>query len=92
MISSVDPDPHGKVPDPSMHSPDLRVRPKTSTFPWTPLSEVWATHGNVPGRRIPWPRLGTNRGLSQILIRALSSALSLPTQAETRCCHVAYCP
>jgi hypothetical protein len=34
MISSVDRDPHGKVPDPSMHSPDLRVRPKTSTFPW----------------------------------------------------------
>jgi hypothetical protein len=35
MISLVDPDPHGKVSDPSMHSPDLRVRPKISTFPRT---------------------------------------------------------
>jgi hypothetical protein len=33
MISSVDPDPHGKVPDPSIHSLDLRVRPRTSMFP-----------------------------------------------------------
>jgi hypothetical protein len=29
-ISTVGPDPHGKVPDPCIYRPDLRVRPKTS--------------------------------------------------------------
>jgi hypothetical protein len=30
-VATVGPDPHGKTPDPWMHSPDLRARFKTST-------------------------------------------------------------
>jgi hypothetical protein len=67
---------------------DLHVPPDGTQ---TPLSEVRTTHGKVPERRIPWPRSGTYRGPAQILIRGLTNALPLPAQAETRCCHVAYC-
>jgi hypothetical protein len=30
-VSTVSPDPHGKVPNPSIYRPDLRVRSRTST-------------------------------------------------------------
>jgi hypothetical protein len=39
MILLVDLDPHGKVRDPGIHSPDLRVRPMTSTFPHGKVSD-----------------------------------------------------
>lgn len=74
------PRPPGTTQD--LHVPQDRTR--------TPLSEVRTTHGKVPEQRIPWPRSGTYRGPTQILVRGLSSALSLPAQAETRCCHIAY--
>jgi hypothetical protein len=55
-VATVDPDPHGKVPDFWMHSPDLRARFKTSTgtnrTPGTdpgPLRGVRAAHSRVPG-------------------------------------------
>jgi hypothetical protein len=51
----VGPDPHGKVPDPWMHSPDLRAKFKTSTgtnqtlgMGPGPLRRVRATHSRVP--------------------------------------------
>jgi hypothetical protein len=55
-ISTVGPDPHGKVSDPCTYGPDLRVRSRTSTgVPGPlgrvpdPLCRVRATHCKVPG-------------------------------------------
>jgi hypothetical protein len=56
-VSTVGPDPLGKVPDPWMHIPDLRARFRTSTganqTPGTGLGplkgRVRATHSRVPG-------------------------------------------
>ena len=56
-VSTVSPDPHGKVSDPCIYRPDPRVRSKTSTGtnrtpgtgPGPPLCGVRATHGKVLG-------------------------------------------
>jgi hypothetical protein len=56
-VSTVGPDPHGKVPDPCIYGPDLRARSRTSTganrTPGTgprPLCVgVRTTHSRVPG-------------------------------------------
>jgi hypothetical protein len=58
----------------------------------TPLSEVQATHSKVPGQGIPWPRSKTGEGPALTRVRASTCALSLPVEAEARCCHVAYRP
>jgi hypothetical protein len=57
-MATVDPDPHGKVPDPWTHSPGLRARFKTSTDTNQtlgtgprPLGGVRATYSEVPGSR-----------------------------------------
>jgi hypothetical protein len=42
-VSTVGPDPHGKVPDPSISGPGLRVGSRTS------LCRIWATLSRVPG-------------------------------------------
>jgi hypothetical protein len=57
-ISTVDSDPHGKVPDPCTYGSDLRVRSRTSTGVPGPLGQVpdplyrvRATHSKVLGFR-----------------------------------------
>jgi hypothetical protein len=46
----VDPDPHGKVPDPYIYGPDLHgYKPDPWDGSRTPLCGVQATHGRVPG-------------------------------------------
>jgi hypothetical protein len=58
-ISTVGLNPHGKVLDPCVYGPGLRVRSKTSTSvpgplgraPGPPLGKVRATHSKVPGFR-----------------------------------------
>jgi hypothetical protein len=64
-VSTVGPDPHGKVPDPCMYGPDLRVRSRTSTgvnrTPGRVLDPtVWGSgHSqqdpDIPGQIIPRP-------------------------------------
>jgi hypothetical protein len=64
-VATVGPDPHGKVPDPWMHSPDLRARSKTSTgtnqTPGTGLGPLRRGPGysqwgpRIPRQRIPRP-------------------------------------
>jgi hypothetical protein len=89
VISSVDPDPREKVPDPSTYDPGpLRSLNGTRT----PLSEVWTIQDKISGRRIPWPKSRTYRGPTQTLVRVLSGAPPLPALAGTRCCRVAYDP
>jgi hypothetical protein len=49
-VSTVGPDPHGKVPDPWIHSPDLRgYRPDPRDGSLTSLCGVRVTHNKVPG-------------------------------------------
>jgi hypothetical protein len=51
-VSTVGPDPHGKVLDPCIYRPDLQARSRT--LPGanrTPLCGVRATHSRVPGFR-----------------------------------------
>jgi hypothetical protein len=58
-VSTVGPDPHGKVSDPCVYRLDLGARSKTSTganrtlgwVPDPPLCGVRATHSRVPGFR-----------------------------------------
>jgi hypothetical protein len=54
----------------------------------TPLSEIRAAHSRVPDRGYP----GLSKGPVLTRVQALSYALALPAQAETRCCHAACCP
>jgi hypothetical protein len=53
-----------------------------------PPSKVRATHREVPGEGYP----GLSKGPVLTRVQALSYALALPAQAETRCRHVACCP
>jgi hypothetical protein len=49
MVSTVGPDPHGKVPDPWIHSPDLReyrLDPRDGSR--TSLCGAQVTHNKVP--------------------------------------------
>jgi hypothetical protein len=49
-VSTVGPNPHGKVLDPCIYRSDLRVRSRTSKgVNRTPLCGVRATHSRVPG-------------------------------------------
>jgi hypothetical protein len=89
VISTVDPDHREKVLDPSVHDLDLRV-PLNGTQ--TPLSVVRIIHDKISGRKIPWSKSRTHRGLAQTLVRVLPGTFPLPAQAGTRCCHVAYGP
>jgi hypothetical protein len=107
----VSPDPHGKVSDHWIYSPDLQVWSRTPT-----CTDRTPRMGSGPppppggGRGAPrWgPRVqdithpGLNQGPGggpvptrvQIWsggIRIYPHTLLLPAQAETRCCHVAYC-
>jgi hypothetical protein len=57
MVSTVGPDPHGKVPDPWIHSLNLQVGTRTSAkYRPDPRDESWislcgaqAAHKEVPG-------------------------------------------
>jgi hypothetical protein len=85
-ISTVGPDPHGKVSDPCTYGPDLRVRSRTSTgvdrTPGTgprPLCGVRATHTKVLGfwdKEYP----GLNQGQAGVRSRHVS-----------RPCRVRFC-
>jgi hypothetical protein len=54
---------------------DLHIPPDGT---WTPLSEVRATHGKIPGRRIPWPKSRAYRGPAQTLVRVLPVCFRSP--------------
>jgi hypothetical protein len=102
-------DPHGKVPDPCIHSPDLQVwsrTPRVQTRPleWdpdTPPYGVRAAHSRVLGsqdRTHPGLNQGPGRGPVPTCVQTWSDGirtyphtLLLPAQAETQCCHEAYC-
>jgi hypothetical protein len=94
-VSAVGPDPHGRVLDPCLYGPDLRVRSRTSTdanrTPWMgpgPLcvgSGPLTTGSRDSGTKNTRTLLKTKRGSG-----ADTCTLLLPAQAETRCCHVAH--
>jgi hypothetical protein len=99
--SPADPDPHAEVSDPCIYRPGLRVRSRTSTGAnRTPrMGSGPLCVGSGPLTAGSWDS-GTEN--TQALIKArrgsgadtcpdLSCTLLLPAQAETRCCHVAYC-
>jgi hypothetical protein len=71
-VSIVGPDPHGKVSDPCVYRPNLRVRPRTSTGAnRTPLCGVRATHSRVPrfwDKEYP----GLNQGQAGVWSRHMS--------------------
>jgi hypothetical protein len=77
-VSTVGSDPHGKVSDPCIYRPDLRVRSRIhgcKPDPWdgfrTPLRGVQATHGRVPGfwdKEYP----GLNQGQAVVRSRHVS--------------------
>jgi hypothetical protein len=83
------------VQDPHVYGPD----------PWngirTPSNGVRAAHSRVPGLQdSAHPGLNQGSGGGPVLthaqtwssgIRTCPHTLLLPTQAETRCCHMAYC-
>jgi hypothetical protein len=61
-VSTVGPDPDGKVSDPCIYGPDLRgYRPDPRDGSWTSLCGVRATHNRAPGF---WDKeyLGLNSG------------------------------
>jgi hypothetical protein len=71
-VSTVGPDPHGKVSDPCTYGPDLRVRSRISTgVNRTPLCGVRATHSKVLGfwdKEYP----GLNQGQARVRSRHVS--------------------
>jgi hypothetical protein len=72
MISSVDSDPHGRVPDPSVHGPDLRVWSRTLTFPRMGSGPLCVRSGSPITRSWDkeYPRLG--QGCTGVRRRHLS--------------------
>jgi hypothetical protein len=99
----VSPNPHGKVSDPWIYSTDLQVcsRTPTCTDRTPPPYGVQAAHSRVPrfqDRTHPSLNQGPGGGPVPTRvqtwfggIRIYPHTLLLPAQAETRCCHVAYC-
>jgi hypothetical protein len=107
----VSPDPHGKVSDHWIYSPDLQVWSRTPTCtdrtprmgsgPPPPPYGVRVAHSRVPRfQDITHPGLNQGPGGGPVPtrvqiwsggIRIYPHTLLLPAQAETRCCHVAYC-
>jgi hypothetical protein len=95
-------DPHGKVSDPCTYKPDLRVRSKTSTGVPGPLGQVpgppYAGSGPLTARSRDSGTKNTQAlikvrwGPEPTRVRIIPRTLPLPAHAETRCCHVAYCP
>jgi hypothetical protein len=100
-VSTVSPDPHGKVSDPCIYRPGLRVRSRTSRganrIPRMGSGPLCV--GSGPLTAGSWDSRIEN---TQALIKArrgsgadtcptLSYTLLLLAQAETRCCRVAYC-
>ena len=70
-------------------------------IPWTPAPWVVAHRDRVGFALQVFPLEtreqdrgypGLSKGPVLTRVQALSCALALPAQAETRCCHVAYCP
>jgi hypothetical protein len=105
--STVSPDPHGRAPDLWIHSSEPQGWSRTSTCasrtprmgPETPPPPVWGLGHPQWG-----PKTEHTRALSRTqagvryrhvfrpsLVQTCSHTLLLPAQAETRCCHVAYC-
>jgi hypothetical protein len=107
--STMSPDPHGKVLDPWIYSPDLHVWSRTPTCTdQTPIMGsgphpygVQVAHSRVPrfqDRTHPGLNQGSGGGpvstrvqTQSGRIRTYPHTLLLPAQAETRCCHMAYC-
>jgi hypothetical protein len=67
-MQSVGPDLHGEAPDPCTHSPDppntVRDFQVSVSGPLDgvriPPSKVRATHNEVPGQGMPWPKQGSD--------------------------------
>jgi hypothetical protein len=69
--------------------PDPGIPNRGLSGTWTPLSEVRTAHDKTSRQGIPWPESKAYKGLAQTLVWVLSGVTALPTQAGTRCCHVA---
>jgi hypothetical protein len=105
--STVSPDPHGRVSDPWIYSPDPQGWSRTSTcVSRTPGMESgpFRMGSGPPTIGSQGPRTEHTRALNRAqagvryrhvskpsLVRTCPRTLLLPTQAETRCCHVAHC-
>jgi hypothetical protein len=85
---------HGGTPDPYTHNPDPRLRPdtpkKACRVPQMGPRSLQVRSGPQQGPETGDP--GMSKGPMLTRVRALSCALVLPAQAETRCCRVACGP
>jgi hypothetical protein len=103
--SAVSQDHHGRAPDLWICNPDLQGWSRTATCAsrtpgmgsgpppvWGPGPPQWGPkteHTRALNRTQVWVQYRHVSGPS--LVRTCPHALLLPAQAETRCCHVAYC-
>jgi hypothetical protein len=95
-------DSHGKVSDPYVYGPDPRLRSRIATSMPGPLDEPLDPPGQGPShsqqgprvlaQRVPRPWSRSGRGPELTRVRTIPRTLPFLTQAETRSCHVAYCP
>jgi hypothetical protein len=99
-VSTVSPDPHGKVSDPCIYRPGLRVRSRTPTganrTPRMGSGPLYVGSGPLKaGSRDSRTEnaqalIKARRGPEPARVQTLSYTRLLPAQAETRCCRVAY--
>jgi hypothetical protein len=105
--STVSLDPHGRAPDPRICSPDLQGWTRIAACAsWTPGmgSGPLRMGSRSPTMGSQGPRTEHTRALNRTqvgvwyqhvsrpsLVWTCPRTLLLPAQAETRCCHVAYC-
>jgi hypothetical protein len=100
-VSTVSLDPHGRVLDPWIYSPNFQVSTRTPTctdrtpgMGFGPPVWVWAAHSRVPrsqDRTHPVLNQGPGGGPVPTRVRTYLHTLLLLAPAETRRCHVAYC-
>jgi hypothetical protein len=101
-VSTVGPDPHGKVPDPYISRPDPWVRSRTSTGadrtprmgsgPLCVESGPLMAGSRDSGTKNTQTLIEARRGPEPTRVRTIPCTPLLPAQAEPRCYHVAYCP
>jgi hypothetical protein len=100
-VSTVAPDPYGKVSDPCISVPDLRAGSRTSVgtdrTPGTGPGPLCVGSGppsagsRDSGTKNTQALIKAKRGPEPTRVGIIPCTLPLPAQAETRCNHVAYC-
>jgi hypothetical protein len=95
-------DPHGKVSDPCIRVPDHRAgsrtladtdrTPRTGPGPLCVRSGPPSAGSRDPGTKNTQALIKARWGPKPTRVQTIPCTLLLPAQAETRCCHVAYCP